>query len=193
MSASEYLRRRMDAAPKIIAPRPLGDSSMVTQKLKFAACAGRPYGTRSDGSGVIPSSESVLLARAGCAVCADPKQETIEVACCPYPEPEVVPLALQGAHGCCAGPVVTAQLAPPRECCSEPGNTRTLLANDIPSGFKGGLPPCKPVKPCLNNPVGGPGCWDPLLAGGRDPMYWDAVLIENQSSQPNPCGTCDLA
>lgn len=190
MSASEYLRRRMDAAPKIIAPRPLGDSSMVTQKRKFAACAGRPYGTRSGGSGVIPSTESVLLAHAGCAVCADPKQEIIEVPCCPYPEPEVVPLALQATQGCC---VKIVQPTPNRTCCSEPGNTRTLWANDIPSGFKGGLPPCKPVKPCLNNPVGGPSCWEPLLLGARDQMYWDSVLIENQSTQPNPCGTCDLA
>jgi hypothetical protein len=192
MTASEYLRRRMEATPKIIAPRPLGDSSMVTQKLKFAACAGRPYGTRSDGSGVVPSTESVLLARAGCSVCANPPQETAEIACCPIPEPAIGPLDLQTLTKCCVGSFVTAKLADPPQCCSEPGYSRTLLANDMPSNFVGSLPPCKPVNRCVNvEPE--PGCWDPSLQGGRDPMFWDSVLIENQSTQPNPCGTCDLA
>lgn len=190
MSASEYLRRKIDAAPKIIAPRPLGDSSMVTQKRKFAACAGRPVGTRSDGSNVIPSSESVLFARAGCAVCADPPQKIIEVPCCPYPEPTVVPLALQGTMACpCSASPVTAQLADPK-CCATPGNSRTLWANDIPSNFVGPIPPCKPHGHCAKAvPEETPCCQNGM--SGRDYMYWDTVQIVEQTAQSNPCGTCD--
>lgn len=192
MSCSELLRRRQEAMPKIIAPRPIGDSSLLTQMRKYAACAGRPVGVRSDGSSVIPSSESVLYAKAGCAVCLSPKQETVTIPCCP-PLPEgPKQLALQGSMPCpCPGSYVTAQLAT-RECCAEPGRSRTLLANDMPANFVAPPPPCQQVPRCApEKPCETPSCVSSKPRSIPDIMsYWETVEPVEQTLQ-NPCKSCD--
>jgi hypothetical protein len=188
MSSSEYLRRRVDAMPKVIAPRPVGDASMVTQMRKYAACRGRPEGVRSDGSSVIPSSESLTLSRAGCAVCASPPQKTVEIPCCPYPDDETKQLALLATLSCpCPGSYVTAQLAP-RECCPGSGRSNTWKANDMPSGFVGPVAPSQCKTPCRVPAPVEPACDGPVYDGGFNVLYWDPVSVSEPAQ--NPCGTC---
>lgn len=189
LSSSELLRRRIAAMPKVISPRPVGDASMVTQMRKYAACAGRSEGVRSDGSSVIPSSESVTLARAGCAVCASPPQVTVTVAgCCPSPDEGPRQLALQATQRCpCPGPYVTAQPASP-VCCSGPGRSNTWKANDVPAGFVGPIPPTQCKKPCGTQATSASTCSGQVLDGGFNALYWDPVSV-SESAQ-NPCGTC---
>ena len=192
MSCSELLRRRQESMAKVIAPRPVGDASLLIQMRKYAACAGRPVGVRSDGSSVVPSSESALYAKAGCAVCASPKQETVTTPCCP-PAPEAPkPLALRASMPCpCPGSYVTAPLAPPAPCCTGPGRSRTLLANDMPAGFIAPLPPASYKPPRAAGEADAPvTCSAPAMyESGYDPLYWDIVQVNADPGQ-NPCGTC---
>lgn len=190
MSCSELLRRRQEALPKVIAPRPIRDASQLTEMRKFAACAGRPAGVRSDGSSVLPSSESYLYAKAGCSVCLSPKQETIVVAgCCSPPEPPTQ-LALQGSMPCpCPGSYVTAQLAS-RECCTSPGNSRTWLANDMPPNFVAPPPPCSHPPRCP--PQGPPEivCSAAPIAKQGLLQYWQTAQAATQAPTL-PCSNCN--
>jgi len=199
VSSSELLRRRLESMPKVIAPRPLGDASMVTQKRKFAACAGQSYGTRSDGSGVIPSTESILLARAGCSVCNDAPQVTTTVDCCQYPvpDPKTKPLALQGTMACPCPTFQAAKPAPLPECCDggyssyEEGYSNTLRANHIRSRPPGGWPmyPTQRKPRCQQKPT--EPCFPPESNdGGYNVLYWDTVAAVNEQPQSNPCGSC---
>ena len=186
---------------KVVSPRPLGDASMVTQKRKYAACAGRP-GKQSDGQMVQHSADIVLLARAGCAVCADPVQETVTLPCvCPTVEGAAnKPLAYQGSpasypgHRCNICPNHTPadpSLVAVPPCCATNGNT--WLANDIPPTPPGGwpLPPCKPVALCPAPPMENPCCTeDGFLRPGYDGLYWDSAYLLNQDTQAPPCGSC---
>lgn len=194
-SCSELLRRRMEAMTKVIAPRPLGDASMVTQKRKFAACAGivRP---QNDGQMVVHSAESVLLARAGCAVCNDVPQVTTtqdNCACAVVEGAANKPLAYQGTLSCpCPNRVPAApSLVAVPECCPEPGYTNTYLANHIRAGIVYPLPACKPTKRCPCPETPNPCCnEDGFLQPGYDGLYWDSAVLINEGAQAPPCGSC---
>jgi hypothetical protein len=151
MNASELLRRRLEAMPKVIAPRPIGDASMMTQIQRYKATR-RSDMRRSDGQMQEVSSEFVISAIAGCAVCLSPPQETVTVACCPpEPEPEIKPLALIGRVGtCCGTSGGKPELAPPRKCCT-PGNITTMWGTDINPNYIPHYSACdcrRPVVPC---------------------------------------------
>lgn len=142
MSSSERLRLRMEATTKIIAPRPLKDASMKTAIQRYVNTA--VSGKNSDGQQLAYSSDVVVAAKAGCAICATAKPTTATVSCCPIPEidPAKKAVALQGKRmGCC--PYVGGR-PPLPECCNTPGNVNTWWANDIPPGFVGTLPACSP-------------------------------------------------
>lgn len=155
LSQGEYLRRKMEAAPKRIAPRPLGDSSMVTQSVRVRALA-NSVGRYNDGQAQVYSSEWLASARAGCAVCNEPEQKVKEVACCPYgPDSDHSPLAQAywgSTRGCC-GPLETSKSAA-KVCCpdrvGERVTTNTLWTNRIGVGSVGfgPAPPCRPNAPC---------------------------------------------
>ncbi len=83
-SSSERLRRLMEIQPKRIAPRPLRDSGVFTERVRFVASRRLPNQPQpTGGSNIIPSSEYFVSAVAGCAVCLDLSQNTITTACCP--------------------------------------------------------------------------------------------------------------
>jgi hypothetical protein len=152
MSSSERLRLRMEASTKIISPRPIRDSSVLTNMKRHINTV---LSTRqSDGQQLTYSSEVVAAARAGCAICTTPRATTITIDCCPIPaDAEPKALALQGRNpGCCIAPVSGERPSEP-ECCKTPGNINTWWANDIPAGFVGTLPGCRscppPPDPCL--------------------------------------------
>jgi hypothetical protein len=154
MSSSERLRLRMEASTKIISPRPLKDSSVLTNMKRHINTV-RPTQRQSDGQQLVYSSEIVGAARAGCAICATPRATTGTIVCCPIPA-DAVPkaLALQGKRpGCC--PVHTTPSEP--ECCRTPGNVNTWWANDIPFGFVGTLPGCRSC-PAASDPLPPPSC-----------------------------------
>ena len=148
-SQSEYLRRKMAAAPKRVAPRPMGDSSVLTQARRMVAVAGGPA-AYNDGQAQQYSSEWLAAARAGCAICADPPQVVHDISCCPAPTVlDPVPLALRGSERvpCC----------PPRgqptvEPCCRTGTTNTLWANDIRSGYVAPVPVCVSCPPPAPSP-----------------------------------------
>lgn len=141
-SYSEYLRRKMAATPQIVAPRPLGDASMVTQiKRMTNTTVASPL---DGGQRLQLSSEAVVAARAGCGICEAPVPQTVEIACCPpTPDLDPKPAALQGTdRGCCqiVGPPI-----PYVECCREgPVTVRTWQANDVLPNVVPQLPPCVP-------------------------------------------------
>ena len=144
MSSSERLRRRMEASTKIISHRPLKDSSVLTSVNRYKNTV-LPTKKQSDGQQLVYSSEVVAAARAGCAICATPRVPLEPIQCCPFPEPETKPLALQGKQpGCC--PIIGGR-PPLPECCRTPGNVNTWWANDIPAGYVGTLPPCHSCPP----------------------------------------------
>jgi CheY-like chemotaxis protein len=145
MSSSERLRMRLEASTKIISPRPIKDSSVLTNINRYKN-TGRPTQTPSAGQQRSYSSEIVGAARAGCAICATPRSTTQTIDCCPIPA-DAVPkaLALQGKiPGCCpyqGGP------PPLPECCGTPGNVNTWWANDIPRGIVSPIPGCRACPP----------------------------------------------
>lgn len=156
-SSSEYLRRKMDAATKVVAPRPIGDASVLTQIRRYRAskpvapkepvtdCCRVYPGRIGDGQQQIWSSEGVLAAVAGCAVCSDPPQIIRDIDCCPYTEPTTKPLALQGSQsGCCP---FNGGLPPttPECCCA--GKTNTWWANCITPGTIVPVPGCTTCPP----------------------------------------------
>ncbi len=154
-SSGEYLRRKMEAAPKRISPRPLGDASLRTQMIRFGnTVVGRPNGAQQ----LVRSSEVVVSARASCGICEAPTQQTTEVACC-TPEPRVtVPAAgLRGTdRGCCRvdlPPVVT------NTCCPDPVLRNTYKANGIIPGLVPIIASCCPplaeacIDPCMECPT----------------------------------------
>ena len=142
MSSSERLRLRMEASTKIISPRPIKDSSVLTNMKRHINTV-LPTQRQSDGQQLRYSSEIVGAARASCAICSTPPATTITVECCPIlAEAEPKALALQGKRpGCC--PIVGGR-PPLPECCNTPGNVNTWWANDIPFGFVASLPICQP-------------------------------------------------
>jgi hypothetical protein len=142
MSSSERLRLRMAATTKIISPRPLKDSSMLTTVNRYKNTR-VPSQRQSDGQQLVHSSEVVAAARAGCAICTSSPATIVTVACCPIPAgPKAA--ALQGRLGCCR--YQGGRPAEP-ECCSTPGNVNTWWANDIPRGYVVALPICRPCPP----------------------------------------------
>ena len=153
-SSSEYLRRKMEAAAKTIAPRPLRDASMVTERTRFKALAGS-VARYNGGQMQEYSSEWIAAARAGCAVCAEPVQETVTQECCPpIADHNPATLAFQGSQrGCCdaARPVGVI------ERCCVPGTTNTFWANGVtPESIRDGpfgpAPPCKSCPPSTARP-----------------------------------------
>jgi hypothetical protein len=146
MSQSEYLRRKMEAAPKRVAPRPIGDSSTLTAARRMTAIANGPA-NYNDGQNQIRSSEWVAAKKAGCAICADPPQVVRDVSCCEAAVPDPVPLALQGSERvCCASQIVASQPAEPEECCRS-GTTNTWWANQIGPNARPALPACTTCPP----------------------------------------------
>ncbi len=154
-SISERLRRRIEVMPKIVAPRPLRDSGVVTERRRFAASRRLPGQPRlSDGHSIRPSSEYVVSAAAGCAVCNDLPQVTTTTECCPdnY-EPTPKPAAL--LPSCSPGGVPTGPQPVP-VCCPSNGRVNTWYATDIdPTVY---FPPA--CNPCVvvGEPV--PSCCD---------------------------------
>jgi hypothetical protein len=154
-SSSERLRRRMEIQPKVIAPRPIRDSSSFTQRLRFAASRRASNQSRlSDGGGVIPSSEYVVSATAGCAVCNDPPQVTSTTVCCPdnY-NPSPAPVALQPSCTPCGVP---AGPQPVSECCPPGNRVNTWYATDIDPTIY--IPPT--CNPCVVPGEPAPNCCD---------------------------------
>jgi hypothetical protein len=176
MDQGQLLRRRMAAAPKIIAPRPIGDSSLLTQIRRYKASRPRPVaptttdccvvrsGKRSDGQSQVWTAEAAVSAAAGCAVCASPAPQTVVIPCCPpEPIPEQPngafpkPLAYQGKDTCCGVVGGAPHPSSPKKCCT-PGNTNTWWANDIPCGYVAPVsvcscrcpPPCPPIRRCCD-------------------------------------------
>lgn len=196
-SCSELLRRRMEAMTKVIAPRPLCDASMVTQKRKYAACAGLVR-AQNDGQMVEHSADAVLLARAGCAVCNDRDQVTVTQDNCGCAVEEGAankPLAYQGSQRCpCPNhtPANPALVAVP-ECCPEPGYTNTYLANHFKVNPESPYPApaCKPKARCPCPEVPNPCCNENgFLKPGYDGLYWDSAVLINQGAAAPPCGSC---
>jgi hypothetical protein len=176
MNHSEYLRRKLERIPSVIGPARPGDESMRIMEVRFKAsirrapvqppvetcCRGPtpywrsgggrpdtgPYPRAADGQQQIWSSEFIAASRAGCAICAVGRPETIVKPCCPLdpePEPErAKPLALQGKQTCC--PAVGDPF-PALDCSCElsPGHINTLLANDMPSD---NIPYPVPIRNC---------------------------------------------
>jgi hypothetical protein len=198
-SCGELLRRRMEAMTKVIAPRPLGDASMVTQKRKFAACQGLVR-AQNDGQLLVYSADSVLLARGGCAVCNDRPQVTTtqdNCGCAVVEDLAKKPLAYQGKMSCpCPThtPANPALVAVP-ECCPAPGYTNTYLANHIRVNPESPypLPPCKPVARC---PRPGPEIANPCCTEdgssreGFNSLYFDTTILINQGAEAPPCSSC---
>ena len=154
-SSSERLRRLMEIQPKVIAPRPLRDSGVLTERRRFLASRRLPGQPRlSDGRNIQPSSEYVVAAAAGCAVCNDRPQVTTTTACCPdnY-EPLPRPAVLLPACSPCGVPTGP---QPQPVCCPSNGRVNTWYATGIdPTVF---IPPT--CNPCVvpANPV--PNCCD---------------------------------
>jgi hypothetical protein len=165
MSSSERLRLRMAATTKIISPRPLKDSSMLTAVNRYKNTT-IPTQRQSDGQQLSYSSEVVAAARAGCAICTSPPATTVTIACCPIPDgPKAA--ALQGKRmGCC--PYQGGRPAEP-ECCSTPGNVNTWWANDIPAGYVVALPLCHPCPPPPTEHLCPCECHCPPLPGEPQP------------------------
>jgi hypothetical protein len=140
-SSSERLRRLMEIQPKIIAPRPIRDSSMVTQRVRFAASRRLPgWPRRAGGSNIIPSSEYFVSASAGCAVCLDLSQNTVTTACCPdnY-NPSPAPAALLPRCTTCGVP----SGPEPLPLCCPTSRVNTWYATDIdPTTYT--QPTCNP-------------------------------------------------
>lgn len=149
MSSSERLRLRMAASTKIISPRPLKDSSVLTTVNRYKNTV-LPTKRQSDGQQLTYSSEIVGAARAGCAICGVPRATTVTVECCPIPaDANPKAIALQGkTPGCCP---YQGGHPPQQECCNTPGNVNTFWANDIPSGYVGILPRCRECPPPVYN------------------------------------------
>ena len=155
LSSSERLRQRVEIMPKIIAPRPLRDSGVFTERRRFIASRRLPGQPRlSGGSNVQPSSEYVVAGIAGCAVCNDRSQITTTTECCPdnY-EPLPRPAALLPSCTVCgkaSGP------QPLPVCCPSNGRVNTWYATDIdPTVFI--LPTCSP---CVVEAQPVPNCCD---------------------------------
>ncbi len=129
-SSSERLRRLMEIQPKVVAPRPLRDSGVVTERRRFMASRRLPTQPRlSDGRNIRPSSEYVVSAAAGCAVCNDPPQLTTTTACCPD-NYEVVPRPAALLPSC----TVCGKASGPQPvpvCCPSTGRVNTWYATDI--------------------------------------------------------------
>ena len=148
MSQSEYLRRKMEAAPKRVAPRPIGDSSTLTAARRMTAVANGPA-NYNDGQNQVRSSEWVAAKKAGCAICADPPQVVHEVPCCPdaIPAlPDPVPAALQGSERVSCCPPVASRVPEPDACCRT-GTTNTWWANQIGPNARPALPACTTCPP----------------------------------------------
>lgn len=153
-SSSERLRRRMEIMPKIVAPRPLRDSGVVTERRRFIASRRLPGQPRlSGGSNVQPSSEYVVAGIAGCAVCNDRSQVTTTTECCPdnYEPPK--PAALLPSCTVCgkaSGP------QPLPVCCPSNGRVNTWYATDIdptlyfPPTCSPCVVPANPVSNCCD-------------------------------------------
>ncbi len=125
MQAGERLRRRLDRAARVIAPRPLDAQSMVTQRARMIATKRFPT-NQGGGAGFIGPASVVTAARGGCANCASPVQAIVSVPCScpPYPlESSLLPQAARvgSVNTCCptisGGPPV---LAPSKDerCCT---------------------------------------------------------------------------
>jgi hypothetical protein len=136
--SSQRLRQRMEAMPKRIAPRPLGDASVQTERVRFANSV-RTNKPQTAGSMLVLSSEFVTAGRANCAVCQNPPQEVYEQTdCCPLPStnPPGKPLALQGrCTSVCPQYNFPQPVLPPADCC-RPG-FNTVWANNLLPGSRG--------------------------------------------------------
>jgi hypothetical protein len=149
VSSSEYLRRRMEATPKRIAPTPIRDASQRTEILRFKAAAAGPRGKPSGGQRILLSSEGRVAAAAGCGICGQPEQVTVVKECCPMPVLyERVPGAIAGSCRPCGtpGPVVYEGENFPKACCPTPGHTNTIVANDVDMSVPLQIRPCVPCR-----------------------------------------------
>lgn len=172
MNYSEYLRRKMERLPIVIAPARPGDESQRIMETRFKAsirrapgprpvetcCRGPtpywrsgggrpdtgPYPRAGDGQQQVWSSEFIAASKAGCAICAVGRPGTIVKPCCPAEPEGVKPLALQGKQTCCG---VTGVMSPLPDCsCGlQPGHINTWWANDVPSDK---IPYPVPIRNC---------------------------------------------
>lgn len=140
MNYSEYLRRKMESTPKTIAPRPIGDSSLLTQINRYKTTKAPVRG--SDGQQQEWSGEALMAAKAGCAVCAAPAPTTVTIPCCGQ-EAQPTGLAYQGIQRCpcpTAGP--PPQLKSPYDNCCPESLPQTTIPNNNGGGYRSdGRPP----------------------------------------------------
>lgn len=125
--SSQRLRQRMESQPKRIAPRKLGDASVLTERLRFASSK-RTGAPQTAGASLVLSSEFVTAGRAHCAVCDTPatsREVYVQKDCCGLPStagPKA--LALQGiCKSVC--PVFNGPqpVLPSADCCRPGFNT----------------------------------------------------------------------
>ncbi len=154
-SSSERLRRLTEIQPKRIAPRPVRDSGVLTERIRFAASRRLPNQPRpTGGRNIVPSSEYVVSAVAGCAVCNDRPQITVTTECCPDDyNPSPAPAALLPRCTPCGVPVGPTPLPP---CCPSNGRVNTWYATDIDPTFY--APPT--CNPCVAPAQPQPDCCD---------------------------------
>jgi len=136
--SSQRLRQRMESLPKRIAPRPLGDASVQTERVRFANSK-RTNKPQTAGSMLVLSSEFVTAGHANCAVCQNPPQETyVDPNCCPLPPTNWVgkPFALQGrCTSVCPQVNLPQPVRPLTHCCTNTHNT--AWANNLLPGSRG--------------------------------------------------------
>jgi hypothetical protein len=136
--SSQRLRQRMEAMSKRIAPRPLGDASVQTERVRFANSV-RTNKPQTAGSMLVLSSEFVTSGHAQCAVCQNPPQEVyVQQGCCALPStnPPGKPLALQGRCTSVCPVVNNPQPILPSADCCKPG-FNTVWANNLLPGSRG--------------------------------------------------------
>jgi hypothetical protein len=136
--SSQRLRQRMEAIPKRIAPRPLGDASVQTERVRFANSV-RTNKPQTAGSMLVLSSEFVTSGHAQCAVCQNPPQDVyVQTDCCGLPStnPPGKPLALQGrCTTVCPQFNFPQPVLPSNNCCTNTHNT--AWANNLQPGSRG--------------------------------------------------------
>jgi hypothetical protein len=146
MNASEWLQRKKEISTRYLSPRPIRDSGLFTQIIRYKSsvrvapltgpltnsrCCVQPGNRQAQNR----SSEFVTASAAGCAICASaPITGQVELPCCPqddlWADLDTKPLALRGTEKCPCPVPGRPELAPP-SCCRTPGNINTSTGVDI--------------------------------------------------------------
>lgn len=109
MYASEYLRNKKRAAPQVVSPTRVNTGGLWIQMQRYKASVYNP----PIGIKTLNGQVDVVAQRGGCAVCANPAQQTVDIPgqCCDLVNPEQFPRGFYGPvkPECCPvnGPPVT--------------------------------------------------------------------------------------